>query len=99
MSANDTEGGRSGLRRIIRVLPMTKDPHGHGEVPRPKKRLPRSFKELTPSNHFNPRTFFYEMVWKALLTPRTGHHRRPVFPKLTPGHVAVTWIGHASFLI
>ena len=36
---------------------------------------------------------------KALLTPRTGHHRRPVFPKLSRGQVAVTWIGHASFLI
>jgi L-ascorbate metabolism protein UlaG (beta-lactamase superfamily) len=54
---------------------------------------------LTPSNHFNPRTFFYEMVWKALLTPRVGQHRRPNFPKLTRGHVAVTWIGHASFLV
>ncbi len=64
-----------------------------------KKRLPRSFKELTPSNHFNPRTFFYEMVWKAWLTKRVGEHRKPQFPKLTPGHVAITWIGHASFLV
>ena len=39
------------------------------------------------------------MVWKALLTRRTGQHRRPVFPKLSPGQVAITWIGHASFLI
>src|SRR5205809_1753622 len=39
------------------------------------------------------------MVWKALLTRRTGLPKRPVFPKLTRGHVAVTWIGHASFLI
>lgn len=39
------------------------------------------------------------MVWKALLTPRTGAHRRPVYPKLTEGKVAITWIGHASFLI
>jgi L-ascorbate metabolism protein UlaG (beta-lactamase superfamily) len=67
--------------------------------PRRRRRLPRSFKELTPSNHFNPRTFFYEMVWKALLTRRTGQHKRPNFPKLTRGHVAVTWIGHASFLV
>ena len=69
------------------------------EPPRRRRRLPRSFKELTPSNHFNPRTFFYEMVWKALLTRRTGQHKRPNFPKLTRGHVAVTWIGHASFLV
>src|ERR1700690_3164849 len=66
---------------------------------RPKRRLPRSFKDLTPSKHFNPRTFFRELVLKALLTPRFGQSRRPVFPKLARGQVAVTWIGHASFLI
>lgn len=64
-----------------------------------RRRLPRSFKDLTPSKHFNPRTFFRELVWKALLTRRTGLHRRPVFPKLKRGQVALTWIGHASFLI
>src|SRR5436189_3753958 len=61
--------------------------------------LPRSFKDLTPAKHFNPRTFFREMVWKALLTRRTGQHRAPAFPKLSYGQVAVTWIGHASFLL
>ncbi len=65
----------------------------------PRKRLPRSFRELTPSKHFNPRTFFREMIWKALLTRRTGQYQRPVFPKLNFGQMAVTWIGHASFLI
>jgi L-ascorbate metabolism protein UlaG (beta-lactamase superfamily) len=65
----------------------------------PRRRVPRSFKDFTPSRHFNPRTFFQELVWKALLTPRTGRHRRPVFPKLLRGQLAVTWIGHASFLI
>jgi len=76
---------------------MTKPP-----TPRPaatRRKLPKSFKELTPSNHFSPRTFFRELVWKALLTRRTGEHRRPVFPKLKPGQIAITWIGHASFLI
>ena len=67
--------------------------------PLPRRRLPRSFKDLTPSKHFNPRTFFRELVWKALLTRRTGQQRHPVFPKLKRGQVAVTWIGHASFLI
>src|SRR5664280_44669 len=65
----------------------------------PRRRLPRSFKDLTPSKHFNPRTFFHEMVWKALLPRRTGQQKRPVFPKLNHGQVAITWIGHASFLI
>ena len=65
----------------------------------PRRKFPRSFKDLTPSRHFNPRTFFQELIWKAWLTPRIGRHRRPVFPKLKAGEVAVTWIGHASFLI
>ena len=67
--------------------------------PAPRRRLPKSFKDLTPSKHFTPRTFFHEMVWKALLTRRTGQHKEPVFPKLKFGEVAITWIGHASFLI
>ncbi len=84
----------------MELISIMMDPfNGTGESARRRRRLPRSFKELTPSNHFNPRTFFYEMVWKALLTPRVGQHRRPNFPKLTRGHVAVTWIGHASFLV
>jgi L-ascorbate metabolism protein UlaG (beta-lactamase superfamily) len=72
--------------------------HEPNQPIRRKRRLPRSFKDLTPSNHFNPRTFFREMVWKALLTKRTGQHRTPEFPVLKEGEVAVTWIGHASFL-
>jgi L-ascorbate metabolism protein UlaG (beta-lactamase superfamily) len=39
------------------------------------------------------------MVWKALLTRRIGEHRKPRFPKLSRGQVALTWIGHASFLV
>lgn len=69
------------------------------ESPAPRRKLPRSFKDLTPAKHFNPRTFFQELVWKAWITPRHGRTQRPVFPKLKRGQVAVTWIGHASFLI
>ena len=65
----------------------------------PRKRLPKSFKDLTPSQHFKPAAFFRELVLKALLTRRRGEHQRPVFPKLKPGQIALTWIGHASFLI
>jgi L-ascorbate metabolism protein UlaG (beta-lactamase superfamily) len=74
-------------------------PHSQHPVYRRTRRVPRSFRELTPSKAFNPRTFFREMVWKALLTPRRGAHRRPVFPKLARGQMALTWIGHASFLV
>jgi len=79
---------------------MDKDDIGVSKTKPARRRqpLPRSFKDLTPSKHFNPRTFFYELVWKALLTPRTGQHVRPNFPKLTRGQVALTWIGHSSFL-
>ncbi len=66
---------------------------------RRKRGLPRSFKDLTPSNHFNPRKFFYEMVWKAWLTKRTGRTLKPEFPVLKESEAALTWIGHASFLI
>ena len=56
--------------------------------PRTKRKIPRSFKDLTPSRAFNPSTFFREMVWKAFLTPRVGDHKKPDFPKLTHGQVA-----------
>src|SRR5664279_1805046 len=65
----------------------------------PRRRLPRSFKDLTPAKHFNPRTFFQELIWKGWFTRREGEQHRPVFPKLKHGQVAITWIGHASFLI
>jgi L-ascorbate metabolism protein UlaG (beta-lactamase superfamily) len=80
----------------MKPLPSNSPNHRPG---RPRRKLPRSFKDLTPTRAFNPRTFFYEMVWKAWLTPRSGQHRRPSFPRLGPGQVAITWIGHASFLI
>jgi L-ascorbate metabolism protein UlaG (beta-lactamase superfamily) len=64
-----------------------------------KRRLPRSLKELTPSNSFDPGAFFREMVWKPLRTRRKGEPRFFRQPNLKQGEVAVTWIGHASFLI
>jgi L-ascorbate metabolism protein UlaG (beta-lactamase superfamily) len=78
---------------------MSKSPERLSRPPKTRRKMPKSFKDLTPSKAFNPRTFFREMVWKAFLTPRTGQHKKPVFPKLTKGQVALTWIGHASFLV
>ena len=86
-----------GVLRVKFNRCMTK-PVPQRPVP-PRRRLPRSFKDLTPSRHFNPRTFFRELIWKAWLTPRTGQQRRPVFPRLKRRQVAIAWIGHASFLI
>lgn len=68
-------------------------------APRARRRLPRSFKELTPARHFAPAKFFHELVIKALLTPRRGEHKRARLPRLKHGQVAITWIGHASFLV
>ncbi len=65
----------------------------------PPRRLPRSFKDLTPSKAFEPRLFFRELLWKSLRTRRRGEPRLFVPPQLKEGQVAVTWIGHASFLI
>lgn len=67
--------------------------------PRPKRRLPRSFRDLTPTQSFSPGLFFREMVWKALITKRCGKCRQLEFPKLEEGQLALTWIGHASFLM
>ncbi len=70
------------------------------KAPRRKRRkLPRSFKELTPTQAFSPRAYFRQMVWKALLTPRGGQRKTPAFPRLGEKQVAITFIGHASFLI
>ncbi|HOX01145.1 MAG TPA: MBL fold metallo-hydrolase [Candidatus Paceibacterota bacterium] len=66
---------------------------------RRRRQLPRSFKDLTPTRSFSPRAFFREMIWKAWRTKRTGGHRIPIFPRLKGDQVAITWIGHASFLI
>ena len=78
---------------------MTDDEAALKARARRKRRIPRSFKELTPTKAFNPRTFFYEMVWKPWVTRRTGEYRQPEYPDLQEGQLALTWIGHASFLI
>lgn len=78
---------------------MNTDPLANSSGQFRRRRIPRSFKELTPSNHFNPRTFFHEMVWKTLKTRRTGTPKKPEFPSLKDEEMALTWIGHASFLI
>jgi L-ascorbate metabolism protein UlaG (beta-lactamase superfamily) len=39
------------------------------------------------------------MVWKAFVTRRSGSTKLPAFPRLSRGELALTWIGHASFLV
>jgi L-ascorbate metabolism protein UlaG (beta-lactamase superfamily) len=57
--------------------PPLPKPVGHG-----RRKVPRSFRDLTPGDHFNPRTFFREMVWHALKTAATGSVKIPNFPLL-----------------
>lgn len=44
-------------------------------------------------------TFVTEVLIPAFFRRRSGLRNRPVFPVLCQGEVAITWIGHASFLI
>lgn len=93
--------GRRGVCCGLQVAAQPTEPgSGRASTSRGRrKRLPRSFRELTPSDSFNPRTFFHEMVWKPLRMRRSGIQRRVTFPRLKEGEVAITWIGHASFLV
>lgn len=39
------------------------------------------------------------MVWHAFKTAPTGSVKTPNFPHLKDDQLALTWIGHASFLV
>jgi L-ascorbate metabolism protein UlaG (beta-lactamase superfamily) len=63
-------------------------------VPHPKRK-----KEKKTATRWNERNFITEVLIPSLFVRKTGMEHRPVFPALAPGQVALTWIGHASFLI
>lgn len=48
---------------------------------------------------WHKRNFLAEVVIPSLFTKRKGVHLKPTFPPLTGAEIAITWIGHASFLI
>jgi L-ascorbate metabolism protein UlaG (beta-lactamase superfamily) len=54
---------------------------------------------LKPGMAWHRRNFLSEVVIPSLFTKRSGERVAPRFPKLHPGELCVTWIGHASFLI
>ena len=58
---------------------------------------PKLQKEKKP--RWNERNFITEVLIPSLFVPRSGRQHRPVFPQLTKGQLALTWIGHASFLL
>jgi L-ascorbate metabolism protein UlaG (beta-lactamase superfamily) len=55
--------------------------------------------KLRPSSDWHKRNFLTEVLIPSLFTKRSGDHVRPQFPKIGKGQIAITWIGHASFLI
>jgi len=64
-----------------------------------KMDLSHPLRSVTPGNHFRPTLFFYELVFKPFFNQRIGEHKKLKFHRLKAGEVAITWIGHSSFLI
>ena len=68
-------------------------------LPRLRRIKPDHHIGLKPAEGWHKRNFLSEVVWPSLFERRTGERRTPEFPDLLPGQVALTWIGHASFLL
>jgi L-ascorbate metabolism protein UlaG (beta-lactamase superfamily) len=56
-------------------------------------------KEKKKATRWHERNFIMEVLLPSLFARKSGSEQRPVFPKLQSGQIAITWIGHASFLI
>lgn len=54
---------------------------------------------LKPGEGWRERNFLSEIIWPSLFQKRHGARHTPEFPELASGQVALTWIGHASFLL
>jgi L-ascorbate metabolism protein UlaG (beta-lactamase superfamily) len=54
---------------------------------------------LRPPADWRKRNFLTGVLIPSLFVKRSGDHTRPQFPKIQPGQICITWIGHASFLI
>jgi L-ascorbate metabolism protein UlaG (beta-lactamase superfamily) len=70
--------------------------NGHGETP---GREPARKIGLKPKDGWQRRNFVTEVLIPSIFTRRAGEHASPEFPELREGEIAVTWIGHASFLL
>ena len=55
--------------------------------------------EKKKKRSWNERNFITEVLIPSFFIRKTGVQHRPVFPELKTGQLALTWIGHASFLI
>ncbi len=56
-------------------------------------------KEKKKATRWNERNFITEVLIPSFFARKTGVEHRPVFPTLQAGQLALTWIGHASFLL
>jgi L-ascorbate metabolism protein UlaG (beta-lactamase superfamily) len=63
-------------------------------APHPKRK-----KEKKKPTRWNQRNFITEVLIPSFFVRKSGVEHRPVFPTLAPGQIALTWIGHASFLV
>jgi len=66
---------------------------------RRKRAKPQNHVDMRLGDGWHKRNFLSEVVIPSLFTKRHGRMAKPVFPELPPGKFAITWIGHASFLI
>lgn len=66
----------------------------NGAAERSATRVP-----LKPGLDWHKRNFLTSVLIPSLFTPRSGSRAQPRFPKVRPGEICITWIGHASFLI
>ena len=60
---------------------------------------PKQKKEQKTATRWTQRNFITEVLIPSFFARKSGVENHPVFPKLRPGQVAITWIGHASFLV
>ncbi len=92
------------------ILQNTVIPAGQPDKPArasARRLLPQLRRRAKPENHvglkpgqgWHRRNFLAEVVWPSLFEPRKGQRLTPQFPELSAGQVALTWIGHASFLL
>jgi L-ascorbate metabolism protein UlaG (beta-lactamase superfamily) len=55
--------------------------------------------KLRPGSDWHRRNFLTSVLIPTLFTKRSGARARPLFPRVEPGQICITWIGHSSFLI
>ena len=73
---------------------MTRAPSKNGTEKQSATRV-----SLKPGLDWHKRNFLTEVLIPSLFTKRSGDRAQPLFPKVGPGEICITWIGHASFLI